>query len=196
MGNLMKRVMIVGGPGSGKSTLARILGASTALPVFHMDHIHWKPGWVERDRDEKDRMTHEIHMREAWIFEGGHARTYAERVARADTLIWIDLPVPLRLWRVLRRTATYRGETRPDLPEGCPERLNRETLDFVAFIWRTRNSGRAKIQSILDKAPAHLVIHHLKRREDVRVFLETHSDGWQASAITGPSHPTHHSGQT
>ncbi len=45
----MQRVMIVGGPGSGKSTLARRLGANTGLPVFHMDHTHWQPGWIERE---------------------------------------------------------------------------------------------------------------------------------------------------
>ena len=82
----MKRVMIVGGPGSGKSTLARKLGARTGLPVYHMDHIHWMPGWVERPGHDKDRMTHEIHMKDVWIFEGGHSRTYQERFARADTV--------------------------------------------------------------------------------------------------------------
>lgn len=64
----MKRVMIVGGPGSGKSTLARQLGAITGLPVFHMDHIHWKPHWVERDRADKDLMTRVVHAKDSWIF--------------------------------------------------------------------------------------------------------------------------------
>jgi len=44
----MQRVMIVGGPGSDKSTLAVMMGAITTLPVYHMDHIHWKPHWIER----------------------------------------------------------------------------------------------------------------------------------------------------
>ena len=49
----MQRVMILGQPGSGKSTLAQKLGACTGLPVFHIDNIHWSPGWVERPSDEK-----------------------------------------------------------------------------------------------------------------------------------------------
>lgn len=49
----MKRVMIVGQPGAGKSYLARAMGQKTGLPVQHMDMIHWKPGWVERDKAEK-----------------------------------------------------------------------------------------------------------------------------------------------
>lgn len=64
----MRRVMLVGGPGSGKSTLARWLSAETGLPVFHMDHIHWKSGWVERERAEKVEMARAIEAQEFWIF--------------------------------------------------------------------------------------------------------------------------------
>ena len=67
----MRRVMIVGGPGSGKSTLARALGARSGLPVFHMDLIHWQSGWVERSKPEKDRLTHKVHRRDAWISRAG-----------------------------------------------------------------------------------------------------------------------------
>ena len=66
----MRRVMVVGGPGSGKSTFARALSAKTGLPVFHMDLIHWLPGWVERPSAEKSRLTKKVHAKEAWIFEG------------------------------------------------------------------------------------------------------------------------------
>ena len=167
----MKRVMIVGGPGSGKSTLARALGPLTGLPVFHMDHIHHLPGWVERPKSEKDRLTREVHSREAWIFEGGHSRTYAERLARADTLIWLDLPVSLRLWRVIRRTLRYRGRSRPDLPDGCPERVNIEMLRFLAYIWRTRRQTRAKIQAMAEAPPPHVRVVHLTNGKAVDSFL-------------------------
>lgn len=151
----MRRIMIVGQPGSGKSTLARDLGRLTGLPVVHIDHIHWMPGWVERPRDEKTRLCHEVEAGEAWIFEGGHSATWANRLARADLLIWLDLPVGLRLWRVLRRT--LRGGNRPDMPEGCPEGFHRETLPFWRFIWRTRHSARARILRLADGAAKPVV---------------------------------------
>lgn len=167
----MKRVMIVGGPGSGKSTLGRLLGERTGLPVFHMDHIHWMPGWVERGKDEKDRLTRAVHGQDRWIFEGGHSRTYDERVARADTFVWLDIPLWRRLWRVVRRSVVHHGTTRPDLPDGCPEKLDRETLNFLAFIWRTRHSARVKLQAIADDPPVHLTVYRLHNMRDVRRFL-------------------------
>ncbi len=84
--------MIIGQPGSGKSTLARRLGQALNLPVVHIDHIHWKSGWIDRQGPEKDRLCSEVHAREQWIFEGGRSNTWGERLERADTLVWLDVP--------------------------------------------------------------------------------------------------------
>lgn len=169
----MQRVMIVGGPGSGKSTLAVELGRRTGLPVFHMDHIHYAPGWVERTRDEKDRLTADVHRLDRWIFEGGHSRTYADRVARSDTFIWLDVPVAIRLWRVLRRSVAYHGRTRPDLPPDCPERLDMRTVELLRFVWRTRKTARAKLEAIYAAPPPHLRAFRLDRDAAVRRFLDS-----------------------
>lgn len=165
----MQRVMIIGQPGSGKSTLARALGELTFLPVIHIDLIHWKPGWVERARAEKTRMTLDVIKDPRWIFEGGHSATYSERLARADTLIWLDLPVGLRTWRVLRRTVQHYGTARPDLPEGCPERFSAE---FLGFIWRTRHSSRAKMKALYDSAPDTVSTYRFTNARAVRAFLD------------------------
>lgn len=168
----MQRVMIIGGAGSGKSTLARMLGARTDLPVFHMDHIHWKSGWIERTQDEKYPLIRDIITRDAWILEGNHSRTFSERLARADTCIWLDVPVALRLWRVVRRSILQLGRTRPDMPENCPEQLHMKTLTFIAYIWRTRHSSRIKNKVIADDPPRHLTVHHLQNLDEVRAFLK------------------------
>ena len=192
--------MIVGGPGSGKSMLARALGERTGLPVYHMDHIHYASGWVERSKAEKTRLTREVHALDEWIFEGGHSTTYPERVARADTLIWLDVPVGRRLVRVLRRTLRYRGTTRPDLPLGCPERLNLRTLEFFSFIWRTRRTSRTTLARIHDEARPRLRVVRLIDDAGVAEFLAgvpARSDdaggaGWSSEGLRtcGLSAPT------
>lgn len=177
----MKRVMIVGVPGSGKSTLAVALGKKTGLPVYHMDKIQFRPGWVQRTMAEKDRMSHEVHMEDAWIFEGGHSNTYAERVARADTFIWLDVPVARRLFRVLKRSIRYHGQSRPDLTEGCPEVFDRQTLDFLSYIWRTRHSARLKLEKIYQAPPDHLTVLRIATIGEVEAFLSGLPDRVHAS---------------
>ncbi|MCV3272994.1 P-loop NTPase family protein [Roseobacter sinensis] len=166
----MKRVMIVGGPGSGKSTLARIMGEGTGLPVHHMDHLHWLPDWQERPRADKLALAHNIETSEAWIFEGGLSATYGHRAGRADTLIWLDLPVLLRLWRVTSRMIRHYGRRRPDMAEGCVEKLHGETFEFYHYIWRTRRTHRHRLQELIDRHP-RLAVHHLRSPAEVTAFI-------------------------
>lgn len=164
----MQRVMIIGGPGSGKSTLARFIGKVVGLPVVHIDKIHWKPNWVERPAEEKVAIIRQIHAREAWVFEGNFTRTIAERAARSDTIIFLDLPVQLRLWRVTVRTLRDFGKLRGDeLPEGCVERFDRE---FFSYIWRTRETGRRTGLALVENPPAHAHVHHLTSPAEVAAF--------------------------
>jgi adenylate kinase family enzyme len=168
----MKRVMIVGGPGSGKSTLARLLGERTGLPVFHMDLIHWQDNWVERTKAEKIPLARAVEAREEWVFEGNMSATNSSRLARADTLIWLDLPVGLRLWRVTKRLFRYLGQARPDLPPGCRERLHPQTWAFYRLIWSTRHSARAKITALIQTASADKRIVHLTSPRALREWLK------------------------
>lgn len=174
----MQRVMIIGQPGSGKSTLARIMGEITHLPVVHIDLIHWKSGWVERSGAEKDALIAEAIARERWIFEGGRSSTWDARLARADTLIWLDLPIGLRLRRVLWRTVKYFGRTRPDLPPGCPERFS---FEFLGWIWRTRHTMHQRSQTLYDSAGPEKTAHHLTTPRAVAAYLS----GLRQAAQTG-----------
>lgn len=167
----MKRVMIVGGPGSGKSTLARALGQRLGLPVFHMDCFHWKENWVERPFAEKKPMVDAVEAQDAWVLEGGISATYENRMQRADMLVWLDLPVGLRLWRVTKRLYRHFGQARPDLPTGCVERLHPQTLAFYWFIWTSRNRARAKIERVIQACGHTTRVVHVTRAEQVSTFL-------------------------
>ena len=167
-----RRVMVVGQPGAGKSTLARALGAGLALPVVHIDLIHWQAGWVERDRDDKLPLIRAAEDTEAWVIEGGLSATWDRRLDRADWLVWIDRPWPRRAWRVLRRSWRYRGRSRPDLPDGCPEAFGRQTLEFLGYIWRTRASGRARMADLAARgAAAGKRVVRLRSDRDARAWL-------------------------
>jgi adenylate kinase family enzyme len=140
------RVLVIGPCGAGKSTLARELGTRLDLPVFHMDQLNWQPGWVESSKAEISARLQAIVASDRWLIDGNYGGTLVERLQRADTVVYLDYPIGLCLSRVLRRIWVYRGRTRPDMTEGCPERF-----DF-AFLWYllTWNSGpRKRTEAVL-----------------------------------------------
>jgi len=163
------RVMIVGQPGSGKSWLAVQIGARLGLPVHHMDHIHWLPGWVERPLAEKAQLCATIEAQTDWVFEGNFSPTVANRIARADKVIWLDQPVLRRLWWVTRRKLAGFGKARPDMAPGCPEGLGPEAWKFYTYILATRATGRARIAEQVAGADGKLL--RLQSRAEVAVFL-------------------------
>lgn len=139
----MQRVLVIGSPGAGKSTLSHALAARTGLPLFHLDKLFWLPGWVERDRDEGRAELAKVLAGERWIIDGNYGSTMPMRVARADTVVWLDYPTWLCLGRVFKRWWQYRGTARPDMTEDCPENLNLEFLLYVVNFrgaWQHRNA--------------------------------------------------------
>ena len=166
----MKRVMVFGAPGSGKSTLAKKVGELAGLPVVHIDPIYWKPGWTERDRDEVLSIIRSEIAKDQWVFDGNHTSSFAERVERVDTMIYLDFGTLRRLWRVVLRTLKSYGKTRPDMGIDCPERFDWGFLVFTAT-YKSRGS-RDKALTTLRSAPDYIEKHHLKGQHDVDRFLE------------------------
>jgi adenylate kinase family enzyme len=133
----MQRILIIGPCGAGKSTLAMQLGPRLDLPVYHMDQLNWKPGWVESSKDEIRNKLAEVTAQKHWIIDGTYGGTLPERLARADTVLYLDYPIRLCVMRLMKRIWTYRGRSRPDMAEGCPERFD---LPFFFYLLRW-NSG-------------------------------------------------------
>ena len=173
----MKRIMVIGGPGSGKSTLARALGDATGLPVYHMDHIHHLPGWVQRPTEERIAMATAVAEREKWIFEGGLSATYEARSARADLLIHLDLPVLVRLWRVAKRIWRYRGTVRPDMADGCPEDLH---WDFIWWIIKTARPNALRDRALAATRADGTTVTLTSQREIDRFLLRVRTKGLAA----------------
>ena len=145
----MQRVAIIGCGGAGKSTLARKLGEATDLPVIHLDREHWKPGWVEPPRDEWSARVAELVAGDRWIIDGNYGGTMEARIARADTVVFLDLSRWRCLYRVLKRRVVYRGRPRPDMTPGCDEKLDPK---FLKWIWDYRATRRPGIMEMLRRA--------------------------------------------
>jgi adenylate kinase family enzyme len=163
----MERVLIIGSPGSGKSTLAAEVARLTGLPLVHLDQAYWRPGWLEPDRDEWAAEVSELIERPRWVMDGNYGGTMAQRLARADTVIQLDLPTWLCLTRVLRRTLRQFGRVRSDMPQGCPERLD---WTFFAYTARFRRHSRPQNEARLAGFAGTRI--RLRSRKEVGRFLK------------------------
>jgi adenylate kinase family enzyme len=68
------------------------------------------------------------------------------RIRAADTVIFLDLPRALCVYRILKRVATYRKGTRPDMAEGCDEKFDWE---FLKWVWNYPERSRPKVEALL-----------------------------------------------
>lgn len=140
----MQRVLVIGSPGAGKSTLSNALAARTGLPLFHLDQMFWTAGWIERDKNELQTLLTGVLTQDRWIIDGNYGSSLTQRIARADTVVWLDYPTWVCLRRLMARWWTYRGRTRPDMTEGCPEHFSFTFLSYVANFrrqWAKRNAA-------------------------------------------------------
>ena len=164
----MKRIIVIGSGGAGKSTLARRLGERLGLEVIHLDAYHWRPGWVAPPKKEWRATVEELVRREAWVMDGNFSATLETRLAACDTVVFLDLPRAVCLWRVLRRLVTYYRRRRPDMAEGCHESFD---LEFIRWVWGYRARTRPQVVRLLEENARTKRVVWLRSPAEVAEFL-------------------------
>jgi adenylate kinase family enzyme len=164
----MKKVIVIGSGGAGKSTFSRLLGEKTSLPVIHLDKLFWHPNWTRTPEDEWIEIVRREIARDEWIMDGNFGGTREMRLQACDTVIFLDMPRWLCIYRILKRTLFYRKETRPDMAEGCDERFD---LEFIMWVWNYTKGGRQRVVEQLKSFSSKRIIM-LKSTREADEFLE------------------------
>jgi adenylate kinase family enzyme len=185
----MKRIAVVGCPGSGKSTLSFELARKLALPLVHLDQLFWKPGWVESTHDEfQAAQASSLPVDGAWIVDGNYGKTAPFRLGRADTVIFLDLPTHVCLYRILKRRVSHRGRARPDMAAGCHEELlDRRFPEFLWYVARFRRVERPGLVMQLQRLQPTQRLIVLASPTEVHSFLDRPGSQRDASARTADS---------
>jgi len=101
----MRRVNVIGGSGSGKTTVGRALATRLGVPFVELDELHWThPNWELPELDEFRGRVETATLGERWVVDGSYGKARDLVWSRADTVVWLDLPFGLMLWRIVRRT--------------------------------------------------------------------------------------------
>ena len=173
----MKKIAVFGKPGSGKSVLSKRLAAALDIELTQLDSLVYKANGDQVERTVYDQMHQEILDRPEWLIDGfGPLGSFYERLAAADTLIYIDLPYTTSYWLVTKRL--LKGVFVK--PEGWPEgssvwkgSLNSyRTLKLCPKFWN--DEFRRKLDQLAEDKTL-VVLDSLKA---IRVFLQ-HHENWR-----------------
>ena len=169
----MKKILVIGSGGAGKSTFAKRLSEILHLEVIHLDSLYWHTGWVETPKPEWKNRVAELLAQDSWIMDGNYSGTLELRFAACDTVIFLDIAPLICLWRIGKRLLQYRNRNRPDMAEGCHERLD---LKFISWIWGYRKRTRPKVVRLLKENAQSKTIIWLRSQKDVERFLTSAKD--------------------
>jgi adenylate kinase family enzyme len=164
-------VAVFGNAGGGKSTLARQLAEITGLPLHVLDKLQFREGGAAVPHHEFLELHRDILTRETWIIDGyGGDNTIWERLRAADTLVHVDLALPIHYWRVTRRFV----EGLVADPEGWPKDspLWSSTLSSYRVIPLCHRYVTPRYRQFVAGAAASKRVAHLRSAREVAAFLE------------------------
>ena len=146
-------IAVIGMTASGKSTLARHLARMLDVPHVELDGIVHGPNWVALPNEEFHARTAEALSGDGWVVDGNYSAVRDLTIGQAETVIWLDYPLIIPLWRVFPRTVR-RIIRQEELWNG-----NRET-------WRGALFGRDSLVVWI------LKMHRVRRREFTALFRQ------------------------
>ena len=169
-----RRINVVGTSGNGKTTFSRALAERLGLPHVELDALNHGPNWTEASDEDFRRAVAAAIDRDGWVVDGSYGRKIGDVVLRqADTVVWLDQPLPLVLWRLSLRTVR-RIVRQEELWNG-----NRESWrgafwggdSLFAWTIRAHFKNHRRLPGQL-AAVEGLRVFRLRSRREVKRFLE------------------------
>lgn len=168
-----QRISVVGTSGSGKTTLARQISQRLAIPHIELDALYHEPNWTEAPTDVFRKRVEQALSGDSWVVDGNYSKVRDIVWSRADTVLWLDYPLPVIMRRVVRRTF-QRVVKQEELWNG-----NRETWQttfsrdsIILWALTTYQKNRNQYLILLSQPEyAHLKILHLRSPKTTHTWL-------------------------
>lgn len=167
-----RHVLVAGPSGVGKTTLCRRLAAELGAPHTEIDALFHGPNWTPRPEFEAD--VERFTAAPAWVTEWQYEPVRDRLAARADLMVWLDLP----FWRVtlpqvirrtvnrrLRRVHLWNGNVEPALHTFFTDREH-----IVRWSVATRHLYRERVPLAAAHNPG-LTVVRLRSRRQVKAWL-------------------------
>ncbi len=177
----MVKIVVAGSIGAGKSTLAEQLSKELGIPYAEVDALYHGPNWTKRPTFEAD--VDAFTRQPNWITEWQYDEARPLLADRAELFVWLDLPLPLVLSRVTRRTVR-RWLFRQELWAGNREqplwKIFWDRSNAIRWSLASRHHVPAAVPELRRQHP-DLQVVRLKSRKQVREFANQAARDHQSS---------------
>ena len=171
-----ERIVIVGRTGSGKTTLARELAAALDVPHVELDALYFGPDFSTVPLPLLRERTSAAIAGERWVTDGNKSAVRDLVWPRADTIVWLDYPLAVSLWRLGRR-ALWRASviqaqaSEPGTKKGLPQQFLSAAKGVLTALRSHR--GQRREYPIMFAAPEnqHLAVVRLRSPRATRHWL-------------------------
>jgi len=171
-----QRILILGRTGSGKTTLARELAAAIDVPHVELDALYFGPGFSTVPLPVLRERTTEAVAGERWVTDGNKSAVRDLVWPRADTVVWLDYPVAVSLWRlgkralwrtsVLTTEASHSGDK-----AGLPKQMLSAAKGVLTALRSHRGQRRAYPRMFAEPQNHHLAVVRLRSPRATRRWL-------------------------
>lgn len=175
------RVCVIGCSGGGKTTLSREISTKFELEYVSIDRdIRWLPSWRAREKQQQRAITAKLVQRKRWVMDGSSPSSFDIRLPRTDLILWVRVPRRIALFGVAKRVKRYLGTVRPEMAEGCPEKL--PDREFLSYIWNFEKKSAPDFYRNIGLYGRSVPIIILKTHKEMALLLKWSSSTAQPTS--------------
>jgi energy-coupling factor transporter ATP-binding protein EcfA2 len=181
------RIVILGRTGSGKTTLARQLAAALHVPHVELDSLYFGPEFSTAPLPLLRERTSAAIAGDRWVTDGNKRAVRDLVWPRADTIVWLDYPLRVSLWRLAkrarRRTSALKAQAaKPSGESGLPTQLLAAARGVLTALRSHAGQRREYARIFAEPANQHLASLRVVRVDCHRPELEHHDVAAPAAA--------------
>jgi energy-coupling factor transporter ATP-binding protein EcfA2 len=171
-----ERIVVVGRTGSGKTTLARELAAALQVPHVELDSLYFGPQFSTVPPALLRERTSAAIAGDRWVTDGNKRAVRDLVWPRADTIVWLDYPLGVSLWRLGRRARRRTSELRAEAARtgrraGLPGQMMAAAKGVLTALRSHAGQRREFTRLFAEPANEHLAVVRLRSPRAARDWL-------------------------